>query len=378
MISFSAVIVAILDLFRKKSKIVFVITVIFLWSILAFTYGDADESVYISRYTDPQAWIGHTELLFALCMSVASKMGLTFYQYKAIITGIELILICSTIRKMAKYPNFVLFCYMIVPFALNVTQMRNALSTAIFIYFSRYLFEHEKIGKAIKLGKHIQFDYTDIMYVIGIMLATLVHAASFIWLVLLVAKKYDVKTCLAFMVSVNLLLQFAITPQNITKIISVVSKAAASRMIPYLTVEYQNSEWRHHSQILYVALVGAIICVIFYLIKKKKKNFNISKDTVTALKINICILIIFSLMFKYTQELYRLQEGLFIINYITITNTIKNNDMNSTRISARSFGIIMLLIVYIAFSAWFLIYHYLIPTVINPILQNNYLWNIIK
>lgn len=377
MIGIVAILIAMLCIIRKKSNIVFIIGFLFLWTIMAFTYGDADENLYISRYNNPQIWIGQTEIIYALIMSVATKIGLTFYQYKAVITLIELLLICSTIKKMSLYPNVVLLCYMTVPFLLNVTQMRNALATAVFIYFCRYLFEGEGSCRKLKITKHIIVDYTDFMYVVGIMIATLIHSASIIWIVLLIAKKYSFKQCVYFTLITNIIFQFIITPQNIVRIISLVSKGAASRMISYTTAEYQKSEWRHNSQILYVALVGIFLIFIYCFILKRKYHFNVTRNVEIVLKINICILIILSLMLRYTQELYRLQEGLFVINYITITNTIRCKDMTSSRIKVSSFFVHILLSIYVLFSAWFLIFHYLIPTIVKPVLNNNYFWNLI-
>lgn len=352
------------NIIGKKEKLMYVTLIAWLWVIMSFTYGIADESVYISRYNNPDLWIGKTELAYSALISICNKVGFTFQQFKMVVSALELWLIASTVWKYAKYPNIILVLYSLYPFALNVAQMRNALATAIMIYACRYLVFDNDAGKRMTLS--------DVKYCCYIILATLVHSTSIVWLVLLVAKKSDIKFTFIFTLFANFVIAFVLSPSTIARVANIFG--AGSRIGAYLTNEYQQSSYRHYGialiQVILTALFMTGICI--YIIRHKKVFVDIDKIDL-LLKMNVVILCIFSIILKYTGEAYRLQEGLMLVNYMLITNSFDPSRFKMRKLSVRTARVLGAMTVFLAVIIYITILLYLVPTILNPILNNNYL-----
>lgn len=374
MIAIIAIVLIIINIIFPKTKLTYYPLLVFMWLIMAFTYHIADESVYLNRYNSPYLWNGQSELLFSLSVAIFRKVGFDYVQYKAIMSVGILLLISLTIRKYAKYPNIVLVLYFLCPFALNVAQLRNALATAVFIFGSRYLFEEDETEVKIK---RLQLTANDLRYIAAIIIATMFHTAAFIWIVLLIAKKFSLKINVIIAVVANVLLIFVLTPQNIIRFIPKVG--AVSRMTSYLTPEYANSEWRHYSQIIWVLFVGVItISFSYFRLKKTSKESKEYNRLQCLLKSNIIILFIIGIMLMYTQEVYRLQEGMSVINYLLITNCINEKSFSFRKISIKNIKVLFTSFIYSLGMMYFEIIHYLIQLILRPILNNNCFFDLFK
>ena len=358
-----------MSIFSKKNKALYIVLFIWMWILMAFTTGIADEQeVYMSRYASPELWAGNSEILYNAIILLFRKAGCTFYQYKAIITFIQLLLIFTTVSK---YPNIVCCLYMIYPFPLNIAQMRHALATAIFVFAIRYLFEDDKV--LIKINK-FKLSRSDFKYICLILIAACIHSASLIWLVLLVAKKFDLKTNIVFTAFFNFLIVFLLSPQNIMKILEVFG--AGSRMGAYFSAEYQSSSWRHYGgALLNVTFTAALLIFLCFYILNKKSGYVNKSQVMLAMKANISILCIYGLIIKYTGEVYRLQESMTIMNLIILFNALKSDGLSKRKISKNNALVFMGVFVFILGIAYISVGMYLIPTILKPILQNNILIN---
>lgn len=367
-VGFITVIIIMSNIFAKRSKAVLFITFIWMWIIMAFTYGIADESIYMSRYNDAQSWASNSEILYSFIISVCNKIGMDFLQFKIFITYIQLMLIYNTVWKYAKYPNWVIALYFLCPFPLNVAQMRNALATSIFIFASRYLFNDKNdIGiKKLKLTKN------EIKYIALILIATCVHTASFIWLVFLIAKKVSLKINVCVMFLINFVIYFILSPQNLLNIVN--KFGAGKRMGAYLSLEYQRTQWRHYSSVVLVIFIFIIVGLMCAYILKKKTKFENIQNIYMLLNMNIIILSIFSIILRYTGEVYRMQEGLAVVNYIVIFNAMKLAKLKINKVSIYNLTVILGMLIYVGGTMWLSILKYLVPTIIEPILNQNYLF----
>ncbi|WP_368043053.1 EpsG family protein [uncultured Gemmiger sp.] len=361
-----------MSIFSKKNKALYIVLFIWMWILMAFTTGIADEQeVYMSRYASPELWAGNSEILYNAIILLFRKAGCTFYQYKAIITFIQLLLIFTTVWKLSKYPNIVCCLYMIYPFPLNVAQMRHALATAIFVFAIRYLFEDDKI--LIKINK-FKLSWSDFKYICLILIAACIHSASLIWLVLLVAKKFGLKTNIVFTVFFNFLIIFLLSHQNIMKILEVFG--AGSRMGAYFSAEYQSSSWRHYGgALLNVTFTAALLIFLCFYILNKKSGYVNKSQVMLAMKANISILCIYGLIIKYTGEVYRLQESMTIMSLIILFNALKSDGFSKRKISKNNALVFMGVFVFTLGMEYISVGMHLIPTILKPILQNNILIN---
>ena len=370
MVAVVSIILFLVCLFYKKNKGIFILMFIWMWILMGFTTGIADEKgIYMSRYASPDSWKGSAEFLYNAILIFFNRINFTFYQFKATITFIQLMLIFSTVWKLSKYPNLVVALYMIYPFPLNIAQMRSALAVSIFIFSCRYLIEDNSECK----NKKNKFISDDIKYVIGIFIATFIHLSSLIWLVLLFAKKLSLKKNILIMVGFNIII-LAISSNKVIKFLDYFG--AGNRMSAYFSTEYQLSSWRHYGgtlvQVTFTAILLLILC---FFILKKMKYFESTNQIEFLLKADTIILVIYGIIVKYTGEIYRLQEGMTLLNFMIITNSFVKEKFKKTKIGLNTFYALVILLVFVGGIEYISIGQYLIPTIIEPILYNNMILN---
>ncbi|NRO45074.1 EpsG family protein [Lactobacillus helveticus] len=354
----------------KRSKLIFIVSIIFLWLLMTFTYGNADEPVYLSRYNSPELWTNSTEYLFQAIINVSRNFGLSFIAFKGIVSTIEIALIGKTVWRFSKYPNVVLLLYFFTSFAYNVTQIRFALASSIFIYSLQYLFtKNTMIDK-----RRIILSTNECKFIIGILIASFIHASAILWLILLVAKKSSIKVTIVITIIFNLLILFSISSNFISSIFQ--SFGSENRMSAYLSEAYQNSSFRILGQmklVLFAAFFEIIICM---LILKNRAYFKDICQIKLLTKLNIIILIILGIMLRYTAEVYRLQESLFLVNYIFLLNTIPSDSFIKSKTKVPIFfieGLIVIMVIGISYLELFSSANFI--TVWKPIFFNNLLFN---
>lgn len=355
-------------LIGKQSRTLYIISILFLWILMTFTYGNADEGVYLSRYTTPELWTNNSEYLFSFLIDICRKVGLNFFAFKGVTAAIEITLVGRTVWKLSKYPNIVLLFYFFSSFAYNVVQIRFALASSVFIYSIQYLFNDSATYENHFLSSN------ELKYIIGVIIATFIHTSAIIWLVLLIAKKCNIKATAVFTILFNILIIFNISPNFISDFLQ--GFGAEGRMTAYLSTAYQNSSFRTFGQlklVLFAAILEILIC--FYILKNKNYFENMNQVEL-LLKMNIIILIIIGFILKYTPEVYRLQESLFLINYIVLTNVIPTNSFLKVRTKTPIFiveNLIFILIIGLSYLELYSSSNFF--TVWQPLFSNNLLFN---
>lgn len=351
----------------------FIITIIFLWVLLTFTYNNADQSVYLSRYNQPKLWKTNTELLFGFIMNLSHYLRLNFIGFKGLVSFVEIFLIGKTIWNYSNRPNLILSLYSIFPFVMHVSQIRNALATAIFIYFSRYLFDKDNIK--FKYFKYLS--KADLKYIFGILLASFIHTASLFWLILLLGKKLKTKQCIYVSIISSIFVIFILNTSFLNNIFRIFG--AEARMSAYFSNAYQLSSSRHYSTMIAVLVTEATFLMIYFIFFMKNSFLSSKSDhlIVLGLNLNILILITLSIMYSFTSEMYRPVEGLLLINYILIVNIIPSKYFMKLKTKLRYF--IAQFLLYFITIYNFLFYaanSYNFVSVVLPIFKYNYLFNI--
>lgn len=361
-----SVLLILTNILLKKSKLLYIITFLFMWLLMAGTYGIADESIYISRYNSPELWTATSEILYEGIILCCRMIGMNFIQFKILITFLQLLLIFKTVWSFSKYPNMVIALYFLFPFPLHIAQMRNALATAIFVFGMRYLISEDN---SIKIKK-LRLTIDDIKYIGIVMVAACVHTLSIGWLILLIAKKTNLKFNVLFAILANLLIYFVISPENILKVINIFG--AGNRISAYFSLEYQLSSYRQYGSLYGIIFTACLMIGISIYILYKQKFAQRDDGVMFVLKSNIVILFIVSVVLRYTAEIYRLQEGMTILNILLLTNSLKFlSNYRIVKIKKNTFYVICGLLVYFLGIFWIRIIRYLLPSILFPILQNN-------
>ena len=369
MIAIGSGLMGVFAVWKKRSPIVFAVMAGFIWLICAFTYGNADELIYISRYEKPEAWVGQTEVIYMLLIQLFRHIGCSFQVFKASMAAIQIILIGSVVWRFSKHPNIVLLAYFIFPFFLDVAQMRNALATSVMIFSVGFLMDDEK-------EEQISFYLTknEWKYIAGILIATGIHTASFFWILLLVAKKCTQKMTVIITIVVCLTFSVIITSRVIAGIAGVFG--AEQRIAAYVSSAYAAT------RMLYFQ--GMFIRVMLYAVGALMGIWIIKNDSETrqntfCLKCNIIMICILPVLLYYTTEIYRMQVGISILNYITMSNGLDGEYEGTGWTSLWNVAVILCICL---FAALFLYLYVLsndnMNTVFYPIFENNRLQDLLR
>lgn len=356
---------------KKRSRFIYIILFIFLWSIMAFTYGNADEDIYISRYQYPEIWENQTEFLYMMIIKFSLFLGLSYQSFKSLIVLVQLCLISSTILKFSKCPNIVILLYSIFPFVVDVAQMRNALATSIMIFSLQFLMNTDKNNRLF-LSKN------EIKFIICIIIASFIHTASIIWLLLLIAKKCRIKTVISYTILCFITFSYIITPNVVVWLAE--KFGATARIGAYASSEYiATRDLYFNSAIIRVIFFATTIILIYSYILYVNKAKENRELLILGLKCNIIILCILPVIINYTPEVYRMQVGLSLLNYIIITNCLNIKYESSGKIVLKNMKISLYLIIISIINLYFLVLgNDNFYTVFMPIFKNNCILDIFR
>lgn len=332
-------IIILANIVNKNNKLLFLLTIIFMWILGGWSYGTADYYNYnnIYNWSLNEIQINNTEIGFSMIMRICNKFGLNYQQFLIIIFAIGLILIGYTIMKYSKTPNMVLAAYFIFTFIINATQFRQFLATSIFVFSFQYL-----LGKDRK---------SDVKYIVGVMVASSIHFSAIFMLLLLLPKKYNIRK-VSYITIIGILILSLLYLINSNRYIISILEIFNIKLILKIT-NIIGSSVNKYSWLLILRWCIKIIeffvlfCVMQYFAlcmrnkRKDKINFKVSKvNTLNInypliLKSNIIMLLLIPLTF-ISVDIYRVQHMIVIWNYITICSyfDINIHKLSTTRKNA--------------------------------------------
>lgn len=297
---------------KKKSNFIFILTGIWIWILIAFSSGLADEAVYIGRYENYRMFEGLTEPGYAFLMKAFNTYSVPYQTYKMIITAAELVLIMSTIAKLTKYKNFVLAMWMIFPLCMDAVQMRFTLGLSITIFGLRYLsqdyvdkYKNEKLT-------------ADLRFIICVVIAALFHFINILYLTLLIARRTKRRNIIITTLIIILVFTFVLNTKVLTSIGNAVGVGTKIATALTNTNRLGSHAIRNYSiDIIIRFSLFILMCFISRCGLKRKNNGDVSNDFI--INANIIMLSLMALL-QYSVEFYRIQVGLSILNYIYISN----------------------------------------------------------
>lgn len=310
-----------------------------------------------------------TDLFFAI--------GLTFDQYKLVMLSLSLLLINQTAKKiLPKYSLWIFyFFYFIYPLSLDAAHLRNTIAMAIVLYSIPYLSQENKIST--------------IKFILLILLATLFHQTSVIYLFfigikLYVNKKVINKSLVKFCFTLLLLLSvaFTFTPQLFQNVLNL----AANIIISNENISNQNTIYfnvtGNYGYLIFTAYQLFTIIILSYVWKNYKNetpifsNLDKIKDIENLLKyvkyINICMLILVPFI-RSNSNFFRLYRNLIPINHMLIISTVRLKNIKQAQC-------ILIIIIYFFIT---LVFAYIIISpqrerLIDTMINDNWIINLLK
>ena len=162
-----------LAIFMPRSRVVYFALMAFMWILFTFNTGAPDTSTYEWIYNENVP--GAFEPIFTVLMEICRKFHLSFVGFRMLESTLLLFFLNLTFRKIGHYKTMALAMYSISPFAWHVSGMRAALSCVILLYAMIEFVENPKKNT--------------IKFCIFLMIATLVHYSSILFIVVLLARK---------------------------------------------------------------------------------------------------------------------------------------------------------------------------------------------
>lgn len=158
--------------FFSKIKVLYVSMIIYMWFVYTFNIGAPDRNTYEWIYKEniQEAF----EPFFILLMAIARKNNFDYVGFRMIIATLYLLFLHLTYKNVENYKTLAMSIYLISPFPWQVSGLRFSLACAIIMYAISFLIINTKENK--------------IKFLLFLILATMVHYSSILFIVLVLCK----------------------------------------------------------------------------------------------------------------------------------------------------------------------------------------------
>lgn len=323
------------------SELIAFILVVAIWILFALNTDNVDYYNYARAYDHilDSSTSDYFEVGFFLIMRLSKLLGLSYQWFLIAVATLSLLLMSKSISYFSNNQAFVWLVYMIYPFFFDVVQYRSCFSFAICFYFLRYIVCDDK-------------DVNIKKFIIGILLASIFHSSSIIYVCFLLIRIKNLKRMITLTVFVNVVL--IVIFSSISKASSVLSVLHLEKYIRYLDSTATNMLYQY-----------ALVYLFFLIISLYRFKDDYS---------NIAFKLMVSISLFLPMILLGGTAGRVFRNTITLAVCINSNRVNN--LNRKKQVILCALIIVVAF---YVSYSQLgnglyTDTVLIPVLEHNILW----
>lgn len=284
-------------LISGRSKILFVISFLFAWLLIAGNYDNADYNQYLIRYERGMEVI--VDFGFSALCTLFSDLGYDYQTFKAIVSFFCLLLVYSSISKLCKTPSKGAAFFLIFPFIVDITQFRNFVSYSFVFFAVPYLFK-DGFKNTIK-------------YVIIVLAASTIHTTSLFYL-LFILTRYRLKKWHVFAL-----------------IVGVFIAKEAIKLYMALAFETDKLDFFDKPSIagaLFSSFIIILNCYVVWFVFKKRKNIpsrgsdlpSMFCSETTWLYCNLLLLVVIPFLFDNGNYI-RIFRNVVLLNMIFIYNS---------------------------------------------------------
>lgn len=301
----------------SKSKIIFLIDFLFMWVLMGWNHSVADYRLYYIRYTNPEIY-GTLEPLYVTFQNIGKMVGFDYSSFQIVMTFIFLCIRMIAIRTLSTRPNFVVSLYLLFPFIMDITQLRMFYATSIILLGIVYLLKRKKID--------------NIIFVLFVILATMIHSACICYLLLLIPiniENFNIKGYLRIIILMCLILFIMLFSGSLYELACIISSFLGFGTKFVETVFAAGQAYKATNKIVYMLIIFLFFFVFNLIFKKACKRYKLleNENQVTfktiaknkelvdiCYKINYTLLIILPFAW-FTGDIYRIQHGVLILFY---------------------------------------------------------------
>ena len=298
----------------------------FLWIVISTCLDCADREVYFDRYNLylSSGISSFTEIGYTSVMSFFHWMGLTYTQFLFVINAIMIIVFIWFVVRNSKRPALAMALYSIAIFAIDFVQIRNTLGFCLVLIGIDTL-----MNDACKTKKSI------IIYCILVIMASTIHFANLLFLLLLIPYLYGTKVTVIFTLVANIIWtifgQITLISNIVSRFVGVTrTTSILERILKYSSIDV------FRIQLATIATSIILLLVIYLQVTGHKKKLvktnmdrasysiqyleNVSFGANTII-LSLSVLSLVSLVL----DVYRIPRYLIILGLTCITNYPLNN-----------------------------------------------------
>lgn len=340
----------------EKSTMLIFLTSIFIIFVFVGSRDMADWPNYVEDYKiNDQGYANNGQILFFYINEIGRKLGLSFDEWRFVISVLGLFLYYRFVIYFSPLPNVVYAGYLSYLMFLDDVQIRNFLASAVFCIALSILIKHQKKWR--------------LKYFIFLACASLIHNSFWIYLLFLFVPDNLENTRIVKIISIGGLILTIIVVfirPFISNIVMLFSIIAGDKATGYAESEIGLGG------LIYVVVHILSFFGVYYVLKKTdnsksqyskvKYNNSIKFLKITLLVDGLSFFILPTVILAMT--FYRLIRNLFFINVIAFTIGMKYNK--------HAFISIVFYVVYIAIFANFDLNTEMgTDIIINPFFDNN-------
>lgn len=351
------VIMFFLSLLRKSSKYVNYAFIILMGLMFVFVYENADTELYrLQYYASTKFDWTDTEPLWMILQTLGVKLKLSFEMFRCCVFGVSIYLVFKRINQFASERNLVLVLYLVYPFLIDMSQMRNFLAMSILVYAIPFL--AEKTEKSL------------LKYIALILISTLIHNVFVFYIVLVFLWFWDVNLKVfsyILLISAGVILYFK------DRIPSLVMYFFKNYHNGGFALKYVNTSGVSTTMGMFLAFYYLMLFLsglyVNYVLNERRIKELFSEEKLLVMNIynkSIVILTLTVILTLFSTDFLRISRNMMFIQYALMLEVTKYN----TKAISKVFYRFLMLVIVIMATAVFIYYSYP-DTVFYPGLENN-------
>ena len=307
-----------MGLFQRKQTVLAFAFLSFLWLLYAFSSGNADFGIHLTKFENYRDFSSQTELIYSALMWLFNSLGLNYRGFLIF----DSLFVCAAyyyfVKRNTNYSNFVLALYFIYPFCMDVTMVRYTLAFSVVLYGLESLWKKDSVRK----------------FIVCVVVAFLIHSSMVLMLLLLLPyyfnngtiKRVTLFGVLGLLVGGSALKRFfeivsGISLFNIGTKSSIVLKSSM--------IKYDSDVWLRYG--FKFLLLACIMFFVFSQISKFIKNISsvLDRDDIVkvkmiefAMRLNIASLLVIPLI-MFSADVFRFQLSISIVFYVAVANYLE-------------------------------------------------------
>ena len=344
------IVLIVLNLIKRRSKILFLGLLAFLWILVGWSEGTADWHIYVMRFEEYESVSARTEMVFTFLMRLGHWLNFDYRMMYVFLTAVCFLLIGKTIIDYSKDPGFVLALYAIFSFPIDATQIRFFIAFSIVFFAFRYILNYLKN----KQKRYI------IMWLIAFLIAVNIHMSVIVFLVILIPVFFGrMVTIVSFLGNEK------------AEIVQNQSSQYGMRTIMFVWMK-----------ILTIFLGFVMFYIYIKYFSKRLRSNGVNREPTGSiltinyekcLDLNIAVLSIIGLI-MVTADFYRIQQIIIMLNYMVYASYL-----STTKTMKLNINNLIIIVLSVAF-AFIALYNLVLSStnyysVFVPLFENNQLFN---